>query len=137
MGFMSFLSPFHPPECNCDFQGTEDVGCDKSTGHCLCRPGVTGPRCDQCQRDHCSTYPSCEPCHPCFHTYDGDIQRLRLRLQQASLSNSSIGLPGGSHLGLWLSRAQGSVQQAQGILGHSSAAEQGLAQLGSALTAIR
>eukprot|EP00076_Gallus_gallus_P030125 XP_015154529.1 laminin subunit beta-3 [Gallus gallus] len=124
-------------ECNCDFQGTEDVGCDKSTGHCLCRPGVTGPRCDQCQRDHCSTYPSCEPCHPCFHTYDGDIQRLRLRLQQASLSNSSIGLPGGSHLGLWLSRAQGSVQQAQGILGHSSAAEQGLAQLGSALTAIR
>uniref|UniRef100_A0A8C9EGX9 Laminin subunit beta 3 n=1 Tax=Pavo cristatus TaxID=9049 RepID=A0A8C9EGX9_PAVCR len=121
-------------ECNCDFQGTEDVGCDKSTGRCLCRPGVTGPRCDQCQRDHCSSYPSCEPCHPCFHTYDGDIQRLRLRLQQASLSNSSMGLPGGSHLGLRLSRAQGSVQQAQGILGHSSAAEQGLAQLGSALT---
>lgn len=29
------------------------------------------------------------------------------------------------------------MQQAQGILGHSSAAEQGLAQLGSALTAIR
>uniref|UniRef100_A0A8C3LTW5 Laminin subunit beta 3 n=1 Tax=Chrysolophus pictus TaxID=9089 RepID=A0A8C3LTW5_CHRPC len=122
-------------ECNCDFQGTEDVGCDKSTGRCLCRPGVTGPRCDQCQRDHCSTYPSCEPCHPCFHTYDGDIQRLRLRLQQASLSNSSMGLPGGSHLGLRLSRAQSSVQQAQGILGHSSTAEQGLAQLGNALTA--
>ncbi|NXJ11488.1 LAMB3 protein, partial [Odontophorus gujanensis] len=124
-------------ECNCDFRGTEDVGCDKSTGHCLCRPGITGPRCDQCQRDHCSTYPSCEPCHPCFHTYDGDIQRLWLRLQQASLSNSSTGLPGGSHLGPRLSRAQGSVQQAQGILGHSSSTEQGLAQVGSALTAIR
>ncbi|NXI74677.1 LAMB3 protein, partial [Anseranas semipalmata] len=127
-------------ECNCDFQGTEDAGCDKSTGRCLCRPGVTGPRCDQCQRDHCSTYPGCEPCHPCFHAYDGDIQRLRLRLHQAGLSNSSTWLPGGtggSHLGPRLSRAEGSVQQAQGILGRSPATEQGLAQVGSALAAIR
>uniref|UniRef100_A0A8B9ZUN8 Laminin subunit beta 3 n=1 Tax=Anas zonorhyncha TaxID=75864 RepID=A0A8B9ZUN8_9AVES len=123
-------------ECNCDFQGTEGAGCDKSTGHCLCRPGVTGPRCDQCQRDHCSTYPSCEPCHPCFHAYDGDIQRLRLRLHQSVLSNSSVLLPGGtggSRLGPRLAQAEGTAQQAQGILGRSSGTEQGLAQVGSAL----
>uniref|UniRef100_A0A8C3C609 Laminin subunit beta 3 n=1 Tax=Cairina moschata TaxID=8855 RepID=A0A8C3C609_CAIMO len=128
-------------ECNCDFQGTEGVGCDKSTGRCLCRPGVTGPRCDQCQRDHCSTYPSCEPCHPCFHAYDGDIQRLRLRLHQSALSNSSVlllpGGTGGSHLGPRLAQAEGTAQQAQGILGRSPGTEQGLAQAGSALAAIR
>ncbi|NWW55320.1 LAMB3 protein, partial [Pedionomus torquatus] len=125
-------------ECDCDFQGTEDVGCNKTTGQCLCRPGVTGARCDQCQRGHCSTYPGCELCHPCFRAYDGDIQRLRLR--QAGLSNSTSRLPlgsWGSRFGPRLAQAEGNVQQAQGILGRSPATEQSLARVGNALTAIR
>ncbi|NWV24705.1 LAMB3 protein, partial [Origma solitaria] len=125
-------------ECDCDFQGTEQVGCDKATGRCLCRAGVTGPRCDQCQRGHCSSYPECQLCHPCFHTHDGDIERLRLR--QAGLANATARLPagtGGSRLDPRLARAQDNVQQALGILGHSSVTQQSLAQLGSALAAIR
>uniref|UniRef100_A0A8B9PYM3 Laminin subunit beta 3 n=1 Tax=Apteryx owenii TaxID=8824 RepID=A0A8B9PYM3_APTOW len=125
-------------ECNCDFQGTEETGCDKTTGRCLCRPGVTGLRCDQCQRGHCSTYPQCELCHPCFQAYDGDIQRLSMR--KASLSNSTSQLhfgTGGSRFSARLSEMEGNAQQAQSILGSSLAMEQGLTQLASMLTAIR
>ncbi|NXL71861.1 LAMB3 protein, partial [Leptocoma aspasia] len=125
-------------ECDCNFQGTEEAGCDQATGRCLCRAGVTGPRCDQCQRGHCSSYPGCQPCHPCFHTYDGDVERLRQR--QAGLANATARLPtgtGGSRLGPRLARAQGNLQQAQGILGHPAGTLQGLAQAGSALAAIR
>ncbi|XP_051494893.1 laminin subunit beta-3 isoform X2 [Apus apus] len=125
-------------ECDCDFQGTVEVGCEKTSGQCLCRPGVTGPRCDQCQRGHCSSYPGCQLCHPCFRAYDGDIQRLRLR--QAGLGNSTARLPpgdGGSRFSPRLSQAENKVQQAQGILGHSPPTEQSLARVGSALAAIR
>ncbi|NWI48280.1 LAMB3 protein, partial [Picathartes gymnocephalus] len=125
-------------ECDCDFRGTEEPGCDKATGRCLCRAGVAGPRCDQCQRGHCSSYPSCQLCHPCFRTYDGDVERLRQR--QAGLANATARLPagtGGSQLGPRLSRAQGNLQQAQGVLGHAAGTLQGLAQVGSALAAIR
>ncbi|NWU97041.1 LAMB3 protein, partial [Upupa epops] len=125
-------------ECDCDFQGTEAVGCDKATGRCLCRPGITGSRCDQCQRGHCSTYPDCELCHPCFHSHDENIQRLRQR--QAALANSTNWLPlgtGGSHLDHRLTQAQDNAQRAQDILSRSAMAEQSLAQASSALAAIR
>ncbi|NXV06171.1 LAMB3 protein, partial [Cettia cetti] len=125
-------------ECDCDFQGTEEPGCDRATGRCLCRAGVAGPRCERCQQGHCGPYPGCQLCHPCFHTYDGDIERLRLR--QAGLANATALLPpgtGGSRLGPRLSRALGDLQQAQGVLAHPAGTLQGLAQAGSALAAIR
>lgn len=130
--------PSPVPECDCDFQGTEEPGCDRATGRCLCRPGVGGPRCDQCQQGHCGSYPGCQLCHPCFHTYHGDTERLRQR--QAGLANATARLPpgtGGSQLGARLSQALQNLQQAQGILGHPAGTQQGLAQAGSALAAIR
>ncbi|NWV62794.1 LAMB3 protein, partial [Malurus elegans] len=125
-------------ECDCDFQGTEEQGCDQATGRCQCRAGVTGPRCEQCQRGHCSSYPACELCHPCFHTFDESIEGLRLR--QAGLANATGQLPagtGGSWLSPRLSQAQDNVQRARAILGHSASSQQSLAQVGSALAAIR
>nr|XP_031362795.1 laminin subunit beta-3 [Lonchura striata domestica] len=77
-------------KCDCDFHGTEEAGCDRATGRCLCRAGVAGARCERCQRGHCSSQRGCQPCHPCFHTYDGDIERLRRR--QAGLANATARL---------------------------------------------
>ncbi|XP_066192014.1 laminin subunit beta-3 [Sylvia atricapilla] len=125
-------------ECDCDFQGTEELGCDRATGRCLCRAGVTGPRCDQCQQGHCGPYPGCQLCHPCFHSRDGDIERLRQR--QAGLANATALLPGctgGSVLGLRLAQAQGDLQQAQDVLSHPAVTQQSLAQAATALAAIR
>ncbi|OWK52745.1 Laminin subunit beta-3 [Lonchura striata] len=34
-------------ECDCDFHGTEEAGCDRATGRCLCRAGVAGARCER------------------------------------------------------------------------------------------
>ncbi|NXR61316.1 LAMB3 protein, partial [Rhadina sibilatrix] len=126
-------------ECDCDFQGTEEPGCDRATGRCLCRAGVAGPRCQRCQQGRCGPYPGCQLCHPCFHSHHGDIQRLRQR--QAGLANATALLApgtGGSRLGPRLSQAQGELQRARGILGHPAAGtQQGLAQAGRALAAIR
>uniref|UniRef100_A0A8C5T7E1 Laminin subunit beta 3 n=1 Tax=Malurus cyaneus samueli TaxID=2593467 RepID=A0A8C5T7E1_9PASS len=125
-------------ECDCDFQGTEEQGCDQATGRCQCRAGVTGSRCEQCQRGHCSSYPACELCHPCFHTFDQSIEGLRLR--QAGLANATGQLPagtGGSWLSPRLSQAQDNVQRARAILGHSASSQQSLAQVGSALAQVR
>uniref|UniRef100_A0A8C3S723 Laminin subunit beta 3 n=1 Tax=Chelydra serpentina TaxID=8475 RepID=A0A8C3S723_CHESE len=119
-------------ECDCNIQGTEGMGCDKTTGSCLCRPGFTGPRCDQCQRGYCSNYPRCETCHPCFQAYDSDIRRFGLR--HASLRNSTSRLQlgmGGAGFSTRILEAEGNVQQIQGILGNPLVMQQGLGQVSS------
>ena len=45
------------PECACDLVGTVDPGtgvllCDRHSGQCQCKPGVTGRKCDQCLPNH-------------------------------------------------------------------------------------
>ncbi|XP_067414925.1 LOW QUALITY PROTEIN: laminin subunit beta-3 [Emydura macquarii macquarii] len=125
-------------ECDCNFQGTEVMGCDKATGRCLCRPGFTGPRCSQCQRGYCSNTPHCEACHPCFQAYDSDIHGFSLR--QASLRNSSSRLQlgmGSAGFSTRILEAEGNVQRIQGILSNRLVTEQGLSQVSSELTAIR
>lgn len=38
--------------CDCDREGTLDLNCNKETGQCVCRPGYTGIRCDQCDNGY-------------------------------------------------------------------------------------
>ncbi|XP_075766153.1 laminin subunit beta-3 isoform X2 [Pelodiscus sinensis] len=125
-------------ECDCNFQGTDALGCDKTTGSCLCRAGFTGPRCDQCERGYCSNTPHCEACHPCFQAYDSDIRRFDLR--RASLRNSTLLLQlgmGGAGFNTLIAEAKHNVQQIQDIFSNPLLTEQGLGQVSSMLTAIR
>ncbi|XP_016152212.1 PREDICTED: laminin subunit alpha-3 [Ficedula albicollis] len=59
---------YHPlagcKSCNCSEKGIVDAAspeCDKTSGQCKCKPGITGRRCDQCAP---GTYgfPNCVPC---------------------------------------------------------------------------
>ncbi|XP_037391080.1 laminin subunit alpha-3-like isoform X2 [Pygocentrus nattereri] len=47
-------------ECDCERRGTVPEVCSAS-GHCLCRPEVTGGRCDRCQPGY-HYFPYCQEC---------------------------------------------------------------------------
>ncbi|CAG5950513.1 unnamed protein product [Menidia menidia] len=49
-------------ECECNKCGTSS--CDDRTGVCHCKPGVTGPLCDQCEEGY-SGFFSCQGCRRC------------------------------------------------------------------------
>lgn len=126
--------------CDCDFRGTESPGCDKASGRCLCRSGLTGPRCDQCQRGYCDRYPVCVACHPCFQSYDADLREQALRL--SSLRNATAALwPGhGAEDPRLVSRildAKNKIEQIQAILGGAPVTEREVAQVANAIFSIR
>ncbi|XP_060628816.2 laminin subunit beta-3 isoform X2 [Anolis sagrei] len=124
--------------CDCSFEGTEEMGCDKQTGRCLCKSGFTGSRCDQCQRGYCDKHQYCEACHPCFQNYDDDLHQLGLR--QATLKNSTQLLPVGtmsSGFSTRLLEAGNEIQRIQEILENPLTTEQELGQVTKAIAAIR
>nr|XP_033943330.1 laminin subunit alpha-5 isoform X2 [Pseudochaenichthys georgianus] len=49
-------------KCNCSPCGTES--CDRHTGQCRCKAGVTGPHCDRCE-DGSFGFESCSGCRHC------------------------------------------------------------------------
>ncbi|KAL7985366.1 hypothetical protein Chor_003936 [Crotalus horridus] len=124
--------------CDCNFQGTEVMGCNKLTGSCLCRSGFTGPQCNQCQRGYCGNYHHCEACHPCFQAYDDDIQRFGLR--QAALKNSTQHLQIGTITSGFNSRlleVERKIQHIQQMLDNPLITEQGLDQVANTIATIR
>lgn len=81
--------------CRCDAEGTLPGVCDKQTGVCLCRPGVTGAGCDTCSRGHCDSFPTCEICPSCYFTLDTQRQNLSLAVER--LYTSFPSRPGGGY----------------------------------------
>ena len=51
--------------------------CDRRTGQCDCIKGVTGDKCDMCDRGTTGVLPNCKPCGECFDDWDKTISILR------------------------------------------------------------
>lgn len=63
--------------CECNMAGSLMTQCDKSTGYCVCVPGISGPRCDRCSRGFTGTAPHCTACGECFDNWDMIIEKLK------------------------------------------------------------
>lgn len=61
--------------------GTERPSCDRETGECLCRTGVTGIFCDECAPGYDSAFPACKECHPCNAIWDDEIEDVQRAAQ--------------------------------------------------------
>ncbi|XP_032898871.1 laminin subunit beta-3 [Amblyraja radiata] len=84
--------------CKCNAVGSEEGPCNKVTGRCVCRPGFTGQRCDQCERarGYCPDFPKCRQCHPCFLIMDKELSSITVR-HKALVNMKLPGLAGGGH----------------------------------------
>ncbi|XP_006891492.1 PREDICTED: laminin subunit alpha-1 [Elephantulus edwardii] len=49
-------------KCACNTQGSEHSFCDGISGQCVCKPGATGLRCDQCEARHIRMESDCISC---------------------------------------------------------------------------
>lgn len=61
--------------------GTDRPSCDRETGECLCRTGVTGIFCDECAPGYDSAFPACKECHPCNAIWAEDIEDVQRAAQ--------------------------------------------------------
>uniref|UniRef100_A0A8B9DNQ1 Laminin subunit alpha-1 n=1 Tax=Anser cygnoides TaxID=8845 RepID=A0A8B9DNQ1_ANSCY len=50
----------HP--CRCNPSGSVHVNCDRATGKCLCKQGVTGQLCEECEARHLLVEEECVSC---------------------------------------------------------------------------
>lgn len=56
--------------CDCDYHGSAKEQCDRETGQCACIVGISGYRCDKCDRGFEGEAPYCTTCGECFDNWD-------------------------------------------------------------------
>ncbi|XP_063307614.1 laminin subunit alpha-1 isoform X1 [Pelobates fuscus] len=77
-------------KCDCNPSGSMNNECDRVTGQCLCKKGVTGRLCDTCELRHILLEEECISCDDdCTGTLLDDLDRLQLAF--SSFNISSIG----------------------------------------------
>ncbi|KAI6075043.1 Laminin subunit alpha-1 [Aix galericulata] len=77
----------HP--CRCNPSGSVHVNCDRATGKCLCKQGVTGQLCEECEARHLLVE---EECVSCDDNCTGVLLSNLDNLNQAILSVNLTGI---------------------------------------------
>nr|XP_033789904.1 laminin subunit alpha-1 [Geotrypetes seraphini] len=63
--------------CECNPSGSVDILCDRISGHCVCKRGVTGHLCDMCQPRHLLLEKECISCDDdCTGVLLNDLENL-------------------------------------------------------------
>ena len=50
------------PVCNCSPRGSVRSDCEQMSGKCICKPGISGDKCDTCPDGTSVTLKGCEGC---------------------------------------------------------------------------
>ena len=61
----------------CECKNEASLGCDRLTGQCMCRRGVTGRSCDVCEEGTNNVWPDCILCdEDCYNIWNDSIAEL-------------------------------------------------------------
>lgn len=66
--------------CDCNPEGSATQQCNQTTGHCKCKLGIGGEKCDTCARGFLGTAPNCNACGECFENWDNTQKLLSGKL---------------------------------------------------------
>ncbi|KAM9633189.1 laminin subunit alpha-1 [Trichechus inunguis] len=74
-------------KCECSPHGSAHSSCDGVSGQCVCRPGATGLRCDQCEPRHILVESDCVSCDDeCVGVLLNDLANLGDTILSVNLS---------------------------------------------------
>ena len=78
----------------CECESVTSLGCDRLTGQCMCRQGVTGRLCDACEEGTDNLWPDCLTCDDeCYTLWNDSIFQLtevvNANISEAFASNVS------------------------------------------------
>ena len=78
----------------CECESEASLGCDRLTGECICREGVTGRSCDACEEGTDNLWPDCLTCdEECYTLWNDSIFQLtevvNANISEAFTSNVS------------------------------------------------
>ncbi|MFT7813885.1 laminin subunit alpha-1-like [Arapaima gigas] len=73
--------------CQCSPSGSLHPRCDRLTGQCECKPGVRGPRCEECEERHILQGDQCVSCDDqCTGVLLNDLDQLELSLPSVNFT---------------------------------------------------
>ncbi|CAB0018860.1 unnamed protein product [Nesidiocoris tenuis] len=99
--------------CNCNVTGSKGPGCDEN-GQCVCRTGVTGLQCDECERNQFGfSATGCQPCE-CDPFGSSDLQcnstghcpALRLKGESNKIEENHLKDAAEVEVALWKSQSK-------------------------------